>query len=148
MSPDWRNATPYINYSPPHEQMYLGKFLESRFPDFWQKRSRYNISSAKIHFKKKSNGLVHKIVKLAIYRSHHGNQPTISSSTSSPHVLSHISVSLARLVPRFLWSSTGILVPWASMPLTYRWWADFSLLPALKHSSMNALIPSRMRVPG
>ena len=68
-------------------------------------------------------------------------------SSSAPQVLSHTSVSLARLAPLFKWSWTGILHLLGSKPLTYKKWADFSLLPAVAHSSRNNLIPSRKRVP-
>ena len=89
-----------------------------------------------------ANIIMH-ILTIAIYSQIHS-----TFSSSSPHVLSHISVSLDRHAPLCRWSVTGIFDPLASNPWTYKKWADFSLLPALEHSSMKALIPSRIRVPG
>merc|ERR1719347_296450 len=66
---------------------------------------------------------------------------------SFPQVLSQTSVSLDRLAPLFKCSWTGTLDLLGLKPLTYKKWADFSLLPAALQLSMKALMPSLMRAP-
>ena len=58
-----------------------------------------------------------------------------------------MSVSFDKAAPLSKCDLVDTSAPWASFPFTNKRCADFSLLPALAHSSMKALIPSRDLVP-